>query len=294
MSFTAIDLSQLPAPVAIDPLDYEAILAEMLAKYQELFPDFVLVESDPAMRVLQVAAWFRLLDRQKANDDAVGAMLAYATGADLDQIGARFGVQRLQIAPADPEEGTPAEMEGDEDFRFRITLAPEGYSVAGPEGAYLYYALTADSEVASVSARSPEPAEVEVYVLSRAAEGAASPELLDTVSAALSDRTRRPIGDRVTVHSAAIVEYAIEAAITTYAGPDAAIVMANAQTRIEKYVADNRKIGRDVTLAAINAALFVGGSQNVAIAQPAADIVLDDTQAAICTGIALTHAGIAE
>ncbi|WP_336981598.1 baseplate assembly protein [Altererythrobacter fulvus] len=294
MSFTAIDLSQLPAPVAIDPLDYEAILAEMLAKYRELFPDFVLVESDPAMRVMQVAAWFRLLDRQKANDDAVGAMLAYASGADLDQIGARFGVQRLEITPADPEEGTPAVMEGDEDFRFRITLAPEGYSVAGPEGAYLYYALTADSEVASVSARSPEPAEVEVYVLSRAAEGTASPELLDTVSAALSDRTRRPIGDRVTVHSAMIVEYAIEAAITTYAGPDAAIVMANAQARIEKYVTDNRKIGRDVTLAAINAALFVGGSQNVAITQPVADIVLDDTQAAICTGIVLTHAGIAE
>lgn len=294
MPFTAIDLSQLPAPVAIDPLDYETILGEMLARYQELFPDFVLVESDPAMRVLQVAAWFRLLDRQKANDDAVGAMLAYATGADLDQIGARFGVERLEIAPADPEEGTPAVMETDEDFRFRITLAPEGYSVAGPEGAYLYFALTADSEVASASARSPAPAEVEVYVLSRAPEGTASPELLAIVAAALSDRTVRPIGDRVTVHSAEIVEYEIAASITTYAGPDASIVMANAQARIEQFVADNRRIGRDITRAAINSALFVGGSQNVAITSPAADIELDDTQAAICTGIMLTHAGIAE
>ncbi|MCB5423956.1 baseplate J/gp47 family protein [Altererythrobacter sp. CC-YST694] len=294
MPFTAIDLSQLPAPVAVDPLDYEAILAEMLAKYQELFPDFVPVESDPAMRVLQVAAWFRLLDRQKANDDAVGAMLAYATGADLDQIGARFGVQRLQISPADPEQNLPAVMESDADLRFRITLAPEGYSVAGPEGAYLYYALTADSQVASVTARSPAPAEVEIYVLSRAAEGTASPELIATVAAALSDKTVRPIGDRVTVQSATIVPYAIEARITSFAGPDASIVMANAQARIEQFVADNRKIGRDITRAAINSALFVGGAQNVSILSPAEDIVLDDTQAAICTGIAISHAGIAE
>ena len=110
----------------------------------------------------------------------------------------------------------------------------------------------------------------------------------------LSDKTRRPIGDRVTVQSASIVPYAIEATITTYAGPDASVVMANAQARIEKYVADNRKIGRDITVAGINAALFVGGAQNVAIISPTADIVLDSTEAAICTGISLTHAGNAE
>ncbi len=295
MAFTAIDLSRLPAPDVIAPLDYETIYAEMLARLKMFLPDFDdSLESDPAVRVLQVAAYFRLQDRQKANDDAIGTMLAYATGADLDQIGARFGVQRLTIAEADAEAGTAAVMEEDDDFRFRITLAPEGYSTAGPEGAYLYYALSADSDVASATALSPNPAEVEIYILSRAEGGTASPELIAAVQAALTPDSVRPIGDRVSVQSATITEYAIVASLTTYDGPDASVVLATAQAQIERFVAESRKIGRDITLSGINAALFVGGTQKVTVTSPVADIELDDTQAAICTGITLTHAGVAE
>ncbi len=295
MPFTAIDLSRLPAPDVIAPLDYETIYAEMLARLKSFLPDFDdSLESDPAVRVLQVAAYFRLQDRQKANDDAIGTMLAYATGADLDQIGARFGVQRLTIAEADAEAGTAVVMEEDDDFRFRITLAPEGYSTAGPEGAYLYYALSADSDVASATALSPHPAEVEIYILSRAEGGIASPELIAAVEAALTPDSVRPIGDRVSVQSATITEYAIVASLTTYDGPDASVVLATAQAQIERFVAESRKIGRDITLSGINAALFVGGTQKVTVTSPVADIELDDTQAAICTGITLTHAGVAE
>lgn len=294
-TFTAIDLSQIPAPDVINPLDYEAIYAEMLAKLREFIPDFDdSIESDPAVRVLQVAAWFRLLDRQRVNDAARAVMLAYAGGGDLDQLGALVGVTRLLITPADEEAGTPAVMESDEDFRYRITLAPEGYSVAGPRGAYLFYALSADGDVASASAISPAPTEVEVYVLSRSGDGTASPALIDTVEAALSDEDVRPLGDRLTVASAAITNYAIEADISTFAGPDSAVVMAEAQARVEAWVEANRRIGRDITRAGIIAALFAGGVQNVDLTLPAADIPFDDTQAGHCTGITLTWAGVAE
>ncbi len=328
-TFTAIDLSQIPAPDVIDPLDYETIYAEMLAKLREFVPDFDdSIESDPAVRVLQVAAYFRLLDRQEKNEDARGVMLAYAQGGDLDQIGANLGVTRLVLIPADEEAGTPAVMESDEDLRYRITLAPEGYSVAGPRGAYLFYALSADAAVADASANSPAPddirqialdiltahsadpalvsdmtdaldaavwpGQVVVNILSREGDGTASPALIASVEAALSEEDVRPLTDQVTVQSTVIVDYAIEAEIWTFAGPDSAVVMAEAQTRIDAWVVANRRNGRDITRAGINAALFAGGVQNINLIAPAVDLLLDDSQAGNCTGITLSWAGVAE
>lgn len=294
-TFSAIDLSRLPAPSVIEPLDYETMLAEMVAALKTFIPDFdETLESDPAVKILQVCCYFRLLDRQRVNDAARANMLAYALGADLDNLGALVGVARLEITPADPQAGIPAVMEGDEDFRRRITLAPEGYSVAGPRGAYIFHALSADPDVLDASAISPAPTEVDVYVLSRSGTGAASPALIAIVDAALSAEDVRPLGDQVTVNAAAIVNYAIVATITTFAGPDSAIVVTEAQSRLTAFVAENRKIGRDVTRAGIIAALFAGGVQNVTLTSPAADLVIDDSHAAWCTGITITWAGTAE
>lgn len=294
-TFSAIDLSRLPAPDVIAPLDYETIYAEMLAKLREYIPTFDdSIESDPAVRILQVCAYFRLLDRQRVNDAARAVMVAYALGADLDHLGALLGVARLVITPADPLTGAPAVLESDDAFRRRITLAPEGFSVAGPQGAYIFHALSADPEVLDASAISPAPTEVEVYVLSRTGNGAASPALIATVDAALNSESIRPLGDLVTVQSATIVNYAINASIHTFAGPDSAIVLAEAQARIAAWVADSHRIGRDVTRAGIIAALFTAGTQNVTLTSPAADIVVDESHAAYCTGITVTHAGIAE
>jgi len=294
-TFTAIDLSQIPAPNVIEPLDYETIYAEMLARLRQFIPDFDdSIESDPAVRVLQVAAYFRLLDRQRVNDAARAVMLPHAQKNDLDNLGALVGVTRLTLTPADAEAGTPAVMESDDDFRRRITLAPEGYSVAGPRGAYIFYALSADPDVADASAISPAPTEVEVYVLSRTGDGTASPALLGAVAAALSGEDVRPIGDQVTVHSAEIIDYAIVATLPTFAGPDKDVVLAEALARVEKWVADNRRIGRNVNRAAICAALFPGGVENVLLASPAADIPVSDTQAGNCTGITINWGGVAE
>ena len=45
-TFTAVDLYRLPFPAVVEPLDYETILAAMLAKLRELHPAFnALVES---------------------------------------------------------------------------------------------------------------------------------------------------------------------------------------------------------------------------------------------------------
>ncbi|WP_211295237.1 baseplate J/gp47 family protein, partial [Novosphingobium guangzhouense] len=91
----------------------------------------------------------------------------------------------------------------------RMVLAPEGYSVAGPEGAYLFHALSADAEVLDATATSPSPGVVIVSILSRLGDGTASAQLVDTVQAYVSADDRRPLTDFVTVQSAQIVPYAV-------------------------------------------------------------------------------------
>ena len=125
-TFTAVDLSRLPAPDIIEALDFETILADAVARMQALMPEFQSRDSDPATKLLQVFAYFVQLLRQRVNDAARAVMPAYAVGADLDNIAALFGVERLMITPPDVVLGIPAVMESDADFRRRMVLAPEG------------------------------------------------------------------------------------------------------------------------------------------------------------------------
>lgn len=296
-AFTTIDLSTLPAPSVVETLDFEAIFAAMLADLQARDPAFsALVESDPAYKILEVCAYRELLIRQRVNDAARATMLAYATGSDLDQIGALFGVSRLTITEADEEAIPPvaAVKESDADFRRRIQLSLEGFSTAGPEGAYIFHALAADGDVLDVSATSPNPGEVLVSILSRTGDGEAGSPLIDAVEAALNADDVRPLTDEVTVQSATIVDYAVTASIYTYPGPDSAAVLEAAEVALDAYIESVHRIGKDVTLSGIYAALHQPGVQRVSLSSPSANLTIAATEASYCTGKTITHAGTAE
>lgn len=294
-SFTAVDLSRLPAPPVVEVVDFETILAEMLADLRGRDPTFdALVESDPAYKILEVAAFRETIIRQRVNDAARGVMLAYAVAGDLDQLGALVGVGRLVLDEGDPDRSIPPTMESDEDFRRRIQLAPEGFSVAGPEGAYTFHALSADPRVLDASATSPTPGDVVVSVLSREGDGTASAGLLATVAAVLGADNVRPLTDHVTVQSAGIVPYSVAATVYTFAGPDAQVVMAESVARLNAYVAESHRMGRDVTRSGLYAALHCPGVQRVVLTSPPADVVVDRTDATYCTGIDVTHGGVDE
>ena len=292
-----IDLSRLPAPDVVEQLDFEVIFAAMLADLRARDPGYVaMVESDPAYKILQVCAYRELVLRQRVNDAARAVMLAYAARADLDQIGANYGVSRLLIAAGDPSAIPPTadEWESDTDYRARIQLSLAAYSVAGPQDAYLFHALSADGRVGDARAESPEPGAVVVSILSRSGDGTAPTDLIDAVIARLSDRTVRPLTDMVTVRSATIVPYAIAAELTFYPGPDASIVLAAAAADLDEYVASVRKIGRDITRSGIFAALHQPGVQRVTLTSPADDISIDSLSAGHCTSITLTNGGTDE
>ncbi|MDO8908909.1 MAG: baseplate J/gp47 family protein [Pseudohongiella sp.] len=288
---SAIDLSLLPSPQVVETLNYETILAEMIADLVARDPDFTeLLESDPAIKILEVAAYRELLVRQRVNDAARSVMLAFARGANLDQIGANFNISRLVIDPGDasaiPPE--PEILESDTDFRARIQLALEGITTAGSVGSYVFHALGADADVRDIQALSTEPGVVTVYVLSRSGTGTASGDLIDKVDVALNQESVRPLTDLVNVVSAAIVEYAIEANLTMLPGPDPEVVRQSAEEKLTSYIESIRKIGYDVTLSGIYAALHQPGVQSVDLVSPLATIVIGDGEAAYCTDIAVT------
>lgn len=291
---TTLDLSRLPAPVFVEQLGFEDILAQMITAVQALVPSFdAMVDSDPAVKVLQVAAYREMLIRQAFQDGAAQNLVAYATGARLDHLGALVGVARLVVTPANAQTGAPAIMEDDEAFRARIVLAPESFTSAGPELAYVSHAKGASGEVLDASATSPAPGKVLVSVLSRTGDGTASPALIAAVHAIVSHKAIRPLGDDVTTASARIVPFVVAATLITFAGPDVAVVLAAARAALVAYVAKNRVLGRTITRSGITAALSVAGVHRVDLTTPAADVVCDPTQATWCTDIAIVHGGYA-
>jgi len=287
---TTVDLSRLPAPIVVEQLTYEQILAGMIAKLGELLPDFdATVDSDPAVKVLQVAAYRELLIRRACQDGALQNFVAFATGASLDHLAALVGVTRQIVTPATTD--TAAIYEEDDRLRQRIVLAPEGFSVAGPELAYVKHAKDASADVLDASATSAEPGEVLVSVLARTDAGIASEALLDAVRAIVTSKSVRPIGDEVTVASATLVAYEIHASLPTFAGPDAGLIVDAARTALAAYLADNRFLGRNITRAGIIAALKVPGVQDVILTSPLANIVCGPTEAASATVIDIVHGG---
>jgi len=296
-----IDLSQLPAPDVVEALDYETLLAERKATLISLYPAeqqaaiarTLALESEPLVKLLQENAYRELILRQRINEAAKANMVAWATGADLDQLGANNGVTRLTLRAADNSTLPPtaAVMESDDNFRMRIAAAFEGLSVAGPSGAYEYHAKSADGRIADVSATSPAPAEVVITVLSREGDGTAPADLLTIVANALNDEDVRPVADRVRVQAAAIVSYRVDATLFLYPGPEAEPIRAAAEAKLLAFINAQSRLGRDIRQSALYAALHVEGVQRVELAQPTADVVLDKTQAAWCSGYSIRVGG---
>ena len=297
----SIDLSLVPAPAVVEPLDFEVTLAARKAALVALWPEAdrpaleatLAIEGEALTLFLQESAYRELLLRARINDAAHAVMLAYATSTNLDQIGANYGVQRLTLTPANPSAVPPvaAVLEADPDYRARILLSLAALSVAGPEDAYLYHAQSADPRVAHVTAQSPTPGDVLITVLGRDGNGTPPGDLLTNVAAALTAKTVRPLTDHVTVQAPTIVPFTVTATLSTYPGPDAAVVLAQAQAALADYLESVRRIGYDITLSGIYGALQRPGVHRVTLTSPTADLIIDASSAGHCTAATVTLAG---
>ena len=99
------DLASLPTPAVIEPLAFETVFTELQAEFQSRYPDYsALLASDPAVKLLEVAAYREVLLRNRINAAAKASLLAFATGSDLDHLAAFYPCQRQPGGAADASE----------------------------------------------------------------------------------------------------------------------------------------------------------------------------------------------
>lgn len=292
-----IDLSQLPPPAVVEMPKFQDLKAQRLAELQGLDPTFnALVESDPAIKLLEILVYREMVNVARTNSGVLAVLLAYARGADLDQLGANLDVFRLTITPADNTTipPTPAVLESDEAFRQRIRLSWYARNTAGSTQAYQYFALSADGTVGDARAYGPHdssdilPGHVEVYVLSTEGDGTAPQSLLDLVDASLNYDFVRPLTDYVQVKPAAIVNYQVSAKLLIGTGPDANTVQEASRRAMQLYADSAHKIGAPVSLAGVYRALKQPGVVDVVLTTPTATLTTGKGAAPYCTAITLT------
>lgn len=162
-----------------------------------------------------------------------------------------------------------SDTEKDDPLRERIFTAPESYSCAGPEGAYIYHAKSVSSAVIDAATDSPSPGVVQLAVL---LTGGVIPEntVLGEIEELLSGKTRRPLTDNLMVTPPEAVYYDINLKYWIYDGADASAVSIAVWKAIAEYKMWQRtKLGRDINPDEITDRLkAISGVKRLEIASP--------------------------
>jgi len=187
--------------------------------------------------------------------------------------------------------GTDQEI--DDDYRLRIWLAPESYSVAGPEGAYTYWAKTASADIIDVYVSSPSPGVVDIRPLLK---GGLIPgqTILDLVAGVCSDKKVRPLTDHVTVSAPETVNYNLN--LTYYIAQSRATDTISIQSAVNQavndYVAWQRgALGRDINPSELIARVMIAGAKRLTVETPVYT-QLQGYQVAIASTVTVTYGGL--
>lgn len=255
---TPIDLSRLPLPAVIEPLDFEALYSGFLGRFiayweaaradNPILPafDVQMLESDPAAVTGQAWSYLRLLDRARVND-AVKALLApYSTGSNLDNLVAKQNIARLVVVPA--TDSTPAVMEGDVALLRRYLLSFERAS-AGSRNAFLFEAWTAwpgmmDARVNGHAVHGRR-GDIEIIIVGPAGRLATDEEKA-LVRAAVTKPHVQPEAVAVAVLNATRQEYVVDLVIEVPPGPDPELVRQEVADRITAAADARMVIGGEI------------------------------------------------
>lgn len=275
---TLSDLASLPTPAVIETLSFETILSELQTEFQSRYPDYsALLASDPAMKLLEVAAYREVLLRNRINAAAKASLLAFATGSDLDHLAAFYGVTRLTD-------------ETDEALRLRTRQRIIGFANAGGAAHYRYWALSASPEVADVEVDSPEPGRVRISVLAKGEEQTVSNAVLDAVRAVVLRDDIRVLTDTIEVVPAELITVTVHARLWLY--PDAPMETLSAIEAVFAFtLAACAGLGWDLTRSWIVGQLQRAGVHKVELLSPTTDIRVAANQAVRLLILNLDFAG---
>lgn len=162
-----------------------------------------------------------------------------------------------------------ADIESDADLTYRVYMAPAGYSVAGPKDAYEYFAKSFRSDVSDVEVYSPEPCKVTVRFL---LDGGVIPDqkTRNEMLSYLSDETRRPLADQVSIEVPEEVGYNIT--LTYWIAGSKAASAVSIQSAVNAAIADyqvwQRAMGRDINPTELTARIRNAGAKRVSVTAP--------------------------
>lgn len=176
----------------------------------------------------------------------------------------------------DGDDGT-----GDNNYRERIRKAPAGFSTAGPEEAYEYFALSADASVEDVKVVSEQTAgRVDITVTTTGGQ-IPSEDILQKVLAKCSDKKVRPMNDDVHVYSPEVVKYDIEVEYFTTEDmeSDAVAAIEGDGGAIDQYISwQSAKITRDINPDKLKSLIVSAGAKRANIIKPVfTDLGVTDT-----------------
>lgn len=286
-----IDLSGLPAPDILAPINFELELADLKAELTASDPQLanaLTLESEPLTKLLELFAYRLMLKTNQINHTAKSMLLAYATGTTLEHLAAGVGIERLLIKNGNPNAVPPIldVFESDAALRRRVQLEPERAS-AGSKGAYLFWALSANGDVRDASIVTATPGRVTVYIQSHT-DAVASDALREQVRLAVDTDQRRPFTDSVRIAAGQPQDWSLQAELTLYPGPDKDVVIATARAELDKYIEQVRYLGYDVTLSGLYHALHQAGVQRVSLLEPISDISLPEGKYANCQSVTIS------
>lgn len=186
-----------------------------------------------------------------------------------------------------------ADEEGDESYRERINLAPEGYSTAGPELGYEFFAKKYSQLIEDVAVSSPGPGTVDIRVLLKNGE---IPEqtFLDGLKDYISAKDKRPLTDYVSVGAPDIVNYNIN--LTYYIRTEDETAVTSIRQRVDNAVSQYQvwqksKIGRDINPSELIARVIQAGAKRIEIVEPVF-AKLEKNQVAVAENVSVTYGGL--
>lgn len=191
------------------------------------------------------------------------------------------------------ESSEGADLETDDSLAERIFLAPSGYSVAGPDDAYKYWAKTYSQMIGDVKVTSPNPVEVEVRFIM--VDGSLpTSTTVQGLAEYLQDENVRPLTDKVTVLAPETVSFDIS--LTYYINRSDQSKAGTIQGEVMQAIADyiewqTRTIGRDINPSELTKRIIAAGAKRVEISSPVFTTVAD-TSVARVGAQTITYGGI--
>lgn len=186
-----------------------------------------------------------------------------------------------------------SDSEDDLSLAQKVFSSPEGYSVAGPAGAYDYFARQYSQAIIDTHVSSPSAGAVNMRIL---LTGGVLPNeaFLNDVGTYLSDRSRRPLTDNFTVSAPDKIAY--DVTLTYYIDSADAGNAVNIQSAVNDAVNayilwQKSKIGRDILPDRLTAAIIQAGAKRVSITAPTFTKVAE-TAVAIANTPTITYGGI--